>query len=210
MPNRAYLVGSTHAETAGPGEKGINYNPDTEILAGASIHIPVFWFSIFDESHIKPHAVQEYRIPSAVCEAAAGRALMQQRREKILAAFGGCPSHWEAWERLVTDAPFAFFKIDGTEIWDLDPKLFESQFSPAIRWFSSGSADDFAKLLSIAEIPVVPPRGFLARLSGRKSEGYDAETKTFTLTKDGVGRADSAGHHLHGYGWVRPVPWKDE
>lgn len=205
MANRAYLIGSSNADTAGPGEMGINYNPDTEILAGASTQIPVFWLSLFDESHIKPHVVQECRIPAPVCEASAGRAIMEQRRARILTAFSQCETHWEAWQRLITEAPFPFFKLDGTEVWLLDPELFESQLPAAIRWFSSGADDDFAKLLSIAEIPSPAPRGLLGRLVGGTQPGYDPTTKTFT-----PGPNDSRGHHLHGYSWVRDVPWKDE
>lgn len=210
MANRAYLVGSSNADTAGPGEEGINYNPDTEILAGASSQIPIFWLSLFEESHIKLHVVQEYRISAPVCEASVARQLLQQRRAKVLSSFPRCEAHWQAWERLITEAPFQFFKLDGTEIWDLDQELFQSQLPPAIRWFSSGSADDFAKLLSIAEIPMTPPRGFLARLVGGKPPGYDIARKTLTVAKDRGRRSDSVGHHLHGYSWVREVPWKDE
>lgn len=210
MANRAYLVGSDNADSAGPGDKGINYNPDTEILAGSSGQVPVFWLSIFEESHIKPHVVQEYRIPAPVCEAAAARQLLKQRRPKALAAFSQCVSHWEAWERLIAEAPFQFFKLDATEVWDLAPDLFQSQLPAAIRWFSSGSADDFAKLLAIAEIPVIQPRGFLGRLVGGSRSGYDVASRTLTMAKDRAGRSDSVGHHLHGYAWVREVPWKDE
>lgn len=210
MANRAYLVGSSNADTAGPGEKGINYNPDTEILCGASTQIALFWLSLFEEAHIKPHLVQEYRIPAPVCEASVARQLLQQRRAKVLAAFPQCETHWQAWERLITEAPFQFFKLDGTEVWDLDPELFQSQLPPAVRWFSSGTADDFAKLLSIAGIPMIQPRGFLGRLVGGTPSGYDVATKTLTMAKDGGRRSDSVGHHLHGYSWVREVPWKDE
>jgi hypothetical protein len=209
MANRAYLVGSSNGDTAGPGENGVNYNPDTEILAGASTQIPVFWLSLFDESNIKPHVVKEYSIPAPVCEAATARTLLQQRRAKILAAFSQSKTHWDAWERLITEAPFKFFKLDATEVWDLDPELFQSHLPPAVRWFSSGSADDFAKLLSVAEIPMIQPRGFLGRLVGNTASGYDMATKTLTMAKDGAGRSDSVGHHLHGYAWVREVPWKD-
>ena len=208
MANRAYLVGSSNADTAGPGEKGINYNPDTEILCGASTQIPVFWLSLFEEAHIKPHVVQEYRIPAPVSEASVARQLLQQRRAKVLATFPQCESHWQAWERLITEAPFQFFKLDGTEVWDLDPQLFERQLPPAVRWFSSGSPDDFAQLLSIAEIPLIQPRGFLARLVGSAQAGYDVAAKTLSVAQGP--RSDSVGHHLHGYAWVRGVPWKDE
>ncbi|MEX2560985.1 MAG: hypothetical protein WD403_13775 [Pirellulales bacterium] len=210
MANRIYLVGSSNADTAGPGDEGINYDPDTEILAGASRQIPVFWLSLFDESHIKPHVVQEYRIPAPVCEAAVARKLLQQRRPKILAAFSNCEPHWGAWERLISEAPFQFFKLDATEIWDLDPELFQSRLSPAVRWFSSGSADGFAALLSIAEIPLIQPRGFLGRLIAGTTFGYDVATRTLTTAKDRAGRSDPVDYLLHGYAWVREVPWKEE
>lgn len=210
MANRAYLVGSSNADTAGLGEKGINYNPDTEILCGASYQIPVFWLSLFEESHIQAHLVQGYRIPAPVCEATAARQLLQQRRSKVLAAFQQCEAHWQAWEQLITEAPFQFFKLDGTEVWEMDAELFQSQLPSAIRWFSSGSAEDFATLLSIAEIPMIQPPGFLGRLVGGTPSGYDIATKTLTMTNDGAGRSDSVGHHLHGYSWVREVPWEDE
>jgi hypothetical protein len=208
MANRAYLVGSEHADTAGPGEKGINYNPDTEILAGASYRIPVFWLSIFDESHLKAHVVQGFNIPTLVADAEATKRLLQQRRAAVLAAFPQCESRWNAWAQLITEAPFKFFKIDATEVWDMDSDMFEAQFAKAVRWFSSGSADDFTKLLAAAELPLVKPRGFIGGLLGGGSQpGYDSKTKTITAAPP---PEPSVGHYLYGYSWVRPTPWKDE
>ena len=207
MANRAYLVGSEHADTAGPGEKGINYNPDTEILAGASFRIPIFWLSLFDESHLKAHVVQEFSIPSVVADAAASRRLLAQRRAKVLDTFAQCESAWAAWEQLITEAPSKFFKIDATEIWDLDPDVFAKQFPAAVRWYSSGSADDFAMLLQAADMPLVQPRGFLGGLLGGGAKpGYDPKTKIVTISPP---PEPSLGHYMHGYSHVRDVPWKD-
>ncbi len=208
MANRAYLVGSENADTAGPGEKGINYNPDTEILAGASVLIPIFWLSIFDESHLKAHVVQEHRIPTLVADAEASKRLLMQRQAAVLGAFAQCEPHWTAWEQLITEASFKFFKIDATEIWGMDPDMFAKQLPPAVRWFSSGSSDDFAMLLRAAELPVIQPRGFLGGLLGGGAQpGYNPKTKTITVATP---PDTSLGHYLHGYSWVRDVPWKDE
>ena len=209
MANRAYLVGSSNAATAGPGKEGINYNPDTEILAGASSLIPVLWLSLFDESHIRQHVIEDIRIPAPVCEAATSRRLLQERRAKVLSTFAQFESRWNVWEQLINEADFQFFKLDPAEVWDLEPEDFEACLPSAIRWFSSGSADDFGKLLSIAMIPMVKPRGFLGRLAGKTPSGYDLATKTLVNLKDALGRPDSIGHHAHGYSWVRNVPWID-
>jgi hypothetical protein len=209
MANRAYLVGSSHDDTAGPSAKGINHDPDTEILAGASAIIPVFWLSLFNEFHLKTHIIEEYKIPAPVCQAAEGRKILLERRSRILATFAQCEPHWEAWERLITEAPFQFIKLDSAEVWDLEPEVFEADLPLAVRWFSSGSADDFAKLLSVAEIPARKPRGFLGRILGGTPSGYDSTTKRLSKLKDWRGQPDSVKHHLHGYKWVREVPWKD-
>jgi len=138
MANRAYLVGSENADTAGPNEEGINYDPDTEILAGASYHLPVFWFSIFDESHLKTHAIQEHKIETFVADVDTAKRLLQQRRATVLATFPQCESHWNAWTQLITEAPFKFFKIDATEIWELNPDQLKQRLPGAVRWFCGG------------------------------------------------------------------------
>src|SRR5438045_4128966 len=101
MANRAYLLGSSNAKTAGP-TAGINYVSDAEILAEASGKIPVFWLSLFDESDIKQHIMEEHLIPAPVCDALGGRTLLRQRRAHVLTAFTGCEieSEWASWDRL--------------------------------------------------------------------------------------------------------------
>ncbi|HSY18787.1 MAG TPA: hypothetical protein VK815_10655 [Candidatus Acidoferrales bacterium] len=205
MANRAYLVGSENADTAGPNEQGINYDPDTEIFAGASYHLPIFWLSIFDESHLKTHAIAEHKIETFVADADTVKRLLSQRRAAVLATFPQCESHWNAWTQLITEAPFKFFKIDATEIWELDPDQLKQRLPGAVRWFSSKSDADFAQLLATAEVPLIKPRGLLGSLLGGTPRGYDPKTKNLTVAKD-----SSVGHHLHGYSWVRETPWKDE
>jgi hypothetical protein len=158
-------------------EGDTNYDEQRDVLAdGGGYQLPVFWLSLFSESDICFHQVDEYRVSTLVCGRESALNQLALRRDSVLAAFPGCEAHWRAWQGLVEGSPAAYFKVDATELWDLDPDLFESDFRVAVRWFSSGDDSDFETLLSM---------GILA---------FDAGNSQFT-----VGGAQLVGEHLYGY-----------
>jgi hypothetical protein len=185
MANRAYLVGSKNDEPAGPSEKGINYDPDTEILAGASYCVPLLWLALFDQSSIRDLVIEEYKIPAPVTDAASARKLLKARSSRLLALLSDTNLFYE-FETLIAGAPFEFFKIDAFEIWDLGPEEFAEELPAVMQWLETGDKKHFAALSELVglnlpdELTANPPH----KLSGDPQ-------------------------HFRGYKWVRPVPWAD-
>jgi hypothetical protein len=178
MSNRAYLIASQDSTPAGRNSDGdANYDEQRDVLAdGGGYQLPVFWLSLFSESDICFHQFDEYRVSTLVCQRESALNQMEQRRDSVLAAFPGCEAHWRVWHNLVEGSTAAYFKVDATELWDLDPDLFEDDFRAAVRWFSSGDDSDYETLLSV---------GILA---------FDASSNQFT-----VGGSQLVGEHLYGY-----------
>lgn len=156
---------------------GANYDEQRDVLAdGGGYQLPVFWLSLFCEADICLHHFDEHRVSTLVCRRESALNHLERRRDSVLAAFPGCEDHWRVWQNLVEGSTAAYFKVDATELWDLDPELFEGDFPLAVRWFSSGDESDFETLLSM---------GILT---------FDADTQQFT-----VGGSQLAGEHLYGY-----------
>jgi hypothetical protein len=146
------------------------------LAEGGGYQLPVFWLSLFSESDICFHEIDEYRVSTLVCERESALNHLATRRDSVLAAFPGCEDHWRVWENLIGGSKAAYFKVDATELWDLDPDLFESDFRVAVRWFTSGDESDFETLLMM---------GILT---------FDADNNHFT-----VGGSQLLGEHLYGY-----------
>ena len=191
MENRAYLVANDKPDPAGPVEGRRNYDSRTEILACGRYMIPSFWLSGFSSCHIIEHRMSdlagEYRVPSLMAETSVVKALLIERYELLANVFSQFAAHLEEWKQLVEGIAFKYVKVDATEIWDFDRGTYTSRFPAAIRWFESQKPADFDQLLAIADM------------------SYDPRQQIFKVgTNDRV-----AGHHLRGFGWERPVPWRD-
>jgi len=208
MPNRAFLIGSNQGETAGPIGDALNYDPDTEILAGASLCIPLFWLTPFDESCITNHMIENHAIPSLVAEMHLARVRTGERAKAILAMFPSCETEWLTWVNFIDTAPFSFLKVDALEICILEePGIFERKLPAAIRWFSSRRKDDFRSLLSLAEIRLLRKRWFFDRRPINPNRGYDPVAKTLSIVDPNFPGIEIRLSHLYGYKWVREVPW---
>jgi len=147
MANRAFLIGSNRPGSAGLKAGRLNYDIDTEIFAGAHSGIPLLWLALFP--------LPEDRALSLVARAAAARALLQARRERILRVFPQCAAIWDTWEQLVA-APCKFFKVDAAQIRDLAPEEYTSDLRAALRWFSSETNEDLAALQRLMDAHVRP------------------------------------------------------
>ncbi len=149
MSNRAFLISNNGPETAGRTSDGNpNYQYDTDVVAeGGGMSLPPFWLSLFNESHLTAHLLDDYRIPTLICERADGLKLLQERKAAALTVFTGYEPHWTRWEQLIQISKGSHFKLDATELWDLGPDEFEPALTAAVRWFTSGSSDDLRQLL---------------------------------------------------------------
>jgi len=187
MSSRPYLVASQHAIPAGRASDGsANYDERTEVIAdGGSYQLPVFWLSLFSDSDLRNHLFDEHRVSTLVCDRATALIHLEKRRATVLATFPGCEAHWQTWQRLIESSPAAYFKVDATEIWDLDPDIYERDLPLAVRWFTSGDDTDFATLLELGMLTC------------------DSETEPHRFT---VGGSDLIGEHLYGYRMTAPSP----
>ena len=66
MANHAYLVGGANADPAGPVGDGVNYDPDTEILAASSGLIPALWLCAFGKESLTTIRIETNSIPTLV------------------------------------------------------------------------------------------------------------------------------------------------
>jgi hypothetical protein len=186
MANRAYLIYSDSDEAPGPSMNGLNYDPDTEILAGASYAIPILWCSLFAEEDMKYHKVEGCRIPTLVAERDLASTRFRQRFPALGAAFPSYSRQIEEWDRLVCGLPLRYVKVDTTEIWLLDPDGFERRLLSSVRWYNAGAPEAMQSLAS---------------LSGAT---YDSENRLLVVTEE-----YEVDYCLHGYRWLREVPWGD-
>jgi hypothetical protein len=186
MANRVYLVGSDLPGTAGPNEVGINYDPNVDILAGSSYWIPVLWLALYTKNDIAYHVVEDEQIPSLVKDVEAARTQFESRERLLRRSFPENDEQIDAWQELIDELPFAYVKIDAVELWMMGSGTwFEDQLRAAMRWFDTRDRDSFHALLSLAGAFVDP----------EQSAG-DVRRLPF--------------EHLHGYRWVRLVPWDDD
>ncbi len=184
MSNRAFLVGGHTPITPGITEQGGNYNPNTEILAGASNSIPILWCSLFEESDLAHHPVDEYQIPTLVTPIADARQRLITRSPRIHETFPHSTEAIENWTRLLNSADFEFIKVDALEVWMLYGDSFEGRLKSSMRWYHTGDDNDLTALTALAECSydfaqrkLVVPEGYIVDLC------------------------------FHGYRWVREVPW---
>lgn len=191
MEQRAYLVGNDKPDSVGPVTGRVNYDHKTEVLACGRYMIPLFWLSGFSSRHIIEHRMSdclgEYRVPSVVAETAVVKKLVAERYELLAKTFSQFEAILEEWKKLIDGLAFKYVKVDATDLWAFDRKTYTAQFPAAIRWFESQEAADFDQLLAIADMK------------------YDPKRHAFKFgSNDRV-----AAHHLRGYRWERPVPWRD-
>jgi hypothetical protein len=118
-----------------------------------------------------------------VCDRATALDNLEKRRASVLAAFSGCTGHWDFWQTLVERTTADYFKVDATEIWDLDPNAFELDFPAAVRWFASGNVAGLDNLLALGAL------------------SYDPELRRLT-----IGDSEVKGEHLYGYPMTATPP----
>lgn len=186
MSNRAYLIGGNTPATPGISDDGINYNPDSDILAGASGSIPILWNSLFKESDIVYHHVKGYKIPSLVTTLSEARQTLISRLSRIHEAFPHDTEAVQNWKRLLESTDCEYIKVDALEVWMLNEEGFEEQLRAAIRWYETGDNKALIALTGLAE------------------GSYDFAERNIVVPDGYV-----IDYCFHGYGWVREVPWPE-
>ena len=188
MANRTYLVahrGSGFAE---------EYDADTEILAGASYCVPLFWLSLFtDESLVRvPTEVENadgatvvVEVPHLVVATATGKRSTEARLSGLLstlpAAAGTAAKEWRA---LCASIEEATLQVDCSELWMMDPDGFGAGLSQALAALDEPRGPGLAALSELVGLSIDQPQG--------------------KLVSD---PAEDLPRHLRGHAWVRKVPF---
>ena len=188
MSNRTYLVAH---QGSGFAEK---YDADTEILAGASYCVPLFWLSLFThESLVRVRTEVENadgatvvaEVPHLVVAAAAGRRMTEERMDGLLSILPAAASSSALeWKALCGTLQDETLQVDCSELWMMDP-------------------DGFGQALRKALAALDEPKGLgLAPLSELVGLAIDQP-----LIKLACDLAEDLPLHLRGYAWVRKVPF---
>jgi hypothetical protein len=182
MSNASCLLANDIPGPAGFDEDAVGYDPETDLVALGPMAIPVYWLSMFKTSHILNLEVagedEPVTVPSLVTEMSEARKLLHERQGAVCEAFPEFAQTFDQFATVIDRLPQRFLKVDMQELWGLEPDDFLEPVESALRWFDSGSREDFAQLLSVASI-----------------EAYDTTTRTFP----GLGSDVPRAFHFRGY-----------
>ncbi|WP_395748182.1 hypothetical protein [Prosthecobacter sp.] len=179
MANSPYLLASHDSQPAGYTSDGeTNYDFAKEVISdGGKYQLPIFWLSLFTLEDVRVHHIDDNTtVLTLVCRKNIALQNLEKHRPGILEMFPGYTAHWDSWEQFAQNASASYFKVDATELWDLDPESFDSMLSSAVRWFESREDSDFEQLLSLGAL------------------NYNAELRSATL-----GNSPVTGENLYGY-----------
>jgi hypothetical protein len=186
MANRAYLVGSSNDTPACTFADELSYEPDTDVLCASSYLVPVFWLTLFASEDLKMYVRDDLSIPAPVTTMVEARGRLLDREAVVLGRFSDFRTEWQEFEALIADASGSFLKLDCAELWDMEPEQITTRLKEALCFWSSGKNEGWNAVLSLA---VIKEKSFL--------RGYSFQPDTKPAAQ------------MQGYGWVRPVPWKD-
>lgn len=176
MSNHAYLVSNDNETPASRDDTGDhNYDSKEQISEGGSYIFPLLWLSAFRPDDIVQHTTEDYIIPCLVTLRETAISNIASAHDFIASEFANVSAHWSAWESLVKESKGLYLKIDGTEIWDLEPESYASSLPSALRWFASREESDRDALLEFCGL------------------NYDEDSRLITLGADSV-----TGDNLYG------------
>jgi hypothetical protein len=189
MANRAYLVQSLSAVLA-------EYDPDRDILAAASYCVPVFWYALLDESSILNGEIAlddgtTAQCPYLLTTVVDARARFTARMNQI---FMVIPQTFrplaDEFCRMFDSLEGTHLHIDAVELWMMDESdVFLVQVRKCLSAFDGDALS-----------------GILAAIH-RKSKWREL-LRQVDIDFYNVA-ASTEPHKLTGYGWVRPVTWKE-
>lgn len=184
MSNMSTLIAN---DVPGPAGCNIGRNPKgRDRVADGPMAVPVFWLALFDDRHLMTFEIEDdegetHEVPSLVAELAEARELLGSHRALLAEYFPEFQGTFDQFARVVEGLKSRYIKADLEELWDIAIAVgedFASDLHAAVRWFRSRDAEDFNRLLSLADIT-----------------GYDPTRRTFPVAGAEVPRA----FHLRGY-----------
>jgi hypothetical protein len=193
MANRTYLI-SLNSDI--PTD---DYNPDQAILAAGSYMIPVFWYSLVDVNNIKNKKAESddgttatypmFIIPTSQ---AIERAKAKEKQIFSVISKRFVPS-FDDWLKLLHSIETKYVHIETLELWMMDEAgVFENEIKNCMAAFNSDAA------------------GMLRRLFGKShSKDWLSLLKQADIDPNNI-ESTTDKFKLHGYQWVRDVPWKED
>lgn len=196
VANRIFLV------MLGADDPNADYNSDEQIVVSANYMLPVFWPSLFTAADLYARTVEfwsgdveSYPILLTAREAALRRAIDQRRHfltvfppaldEVSLAAV------YDDWLTLLHGIMAPYLFVDTAELWGMyeDTPQFEAFLEASVRAWEEDDAAGWDLLIN---------QTYCLR--------FDPESRrvSYVASQRGDLRFD-----LHGYEWLRPVPWED-
>lgn len=157
-----------------------------EILAASGIYVPLLWLSLFKQEDVRSLALGDEQFLIPVTTTAKAKQLLIERQTTLRELCALYSEGLTGWNQLIESINATHIRLEGIEIWGLSPEQYVAELPAAIRWFDSKDANDFAKLLD---------------LIGAESNS------TIEHLRPTAGQ--SMKTMLHGYQWVREVPWED-
>jgi hypothetical protein len=201
MANRAFLM--------------LNFSGDVNeaftseaVAAGASSLYPVLWWSAFSPADLMLRTVEgededgdpaQFSFPCPLTSLAVARAHAIARRPFFFSYFPETAAPiYQQWLALLDGIDAPFLSINTGDIWVMsEPEQSNAEIASYSRAFEDGQLEDWIALLRQVHIELDPAtRQIIYRsLDRHRQELPELEAQI--------------GYRLRGYGWERPVPWKD-
>ncbi len=196
MTNRAFLVAkdsnAVYSHDYDVDDDESEYDEEVEeravmeILAASGIYVPLLWLSLFKQEDIRSLQLGSEQFLIPVTTTVKAKQLLIERQTTLRQLCSLSPEELVGWNQLIESITTTYIRLEGVEIWELSPRQYVAELPAAIRWFDTKDANDFAKLLDLIG---AEPNSAIEHL--RPMTGQSVKTM------------------LHGYHWVREVPWED-
>jgi hypothetical protein len=189
MANRAYLFQAPTPDV------GVEYDPDQDILVGASYLLPVFWLALFDRSCLKRKDAEfddgtKTTYPYLISSVSDGLARWDKRSPFLVSWLGPeLGKVTDSWRRLIAGADKPYVHLETVELWMMEPEPFEGQLQDALDSFEAKKPSLVGRVFGTSSQATLQPALSLADIAGVPESS----------------RMDK----LYGYSWVRPVTWSE-
>lgn len=150
MSNRAYLVSDNNSSPAFEDENGDRGYESQNILSeGGSYILPFFWLTAFRANDCLVQTIGGDKITCFLVTREDALRNIGACKDLVCAEFSNLIFHFPRWEEIVSNSKGTHLKIDASELWQMDPDIFEDYLPQALRWFSSRNESDRNAMLEL-------------------------------------------------------------
>jgi len=179
MSDYAFLVSNSSPLTASIDDHGNRTYANADVVRDGGKYIfPLLWLTAFRAGDVVQRVIQGDVCSCLMTTREQALRQLGEVQEMICREFANVAPHWAAWEKLVRDTKGSHLKIDASDLWGMDPDLFESGLRDALAWLASGDR---------------PERDGFLEFCGLR---YDEDSKTLALGMDPVTEGNLLGVRL--------------